>query len=86
MYFVYFLKSQKNEKVYVGCTSKEPLDRLKEHNTNSNKFTKANKPFKLIYYEKYYCKKDALQREHFYKTGFGKKIKKVIIQSLEIVV
>jgi len=83
MYHVYFIKSLKNNKVYVGSTSKQPETRLKEHNSNSNTFTKHNKPFKLIYYETYICKRDSLNRERFYKTGFGKKIKKAIIQAIE---
>jgi len=82
MFYIYFLQSQKNNKVYVGFTEKEPNQRLKEHNQGSNKFTRENKPFKLVYYEKYYCKKDALQKEKFYKSGFGKKVKTAIIQSL----
>jgi len=82
MYSVYFAQSLRNQKVYVGCTRKEPQDRVKEHNQKSNEFTSRNGPFKLIYYEKYHCYQDALSREKFYKMGFGKQIKKVIIQIL----
>ena len=82
MYFVYFLTSLKNNKVYVGSTNKDPKIRLIEHNQGSNQWTKQNGPFRLIYYEKYDCKKDAQLREAFYKTGFGKMVKKAIIQSL----
>ena len=83
MYFIYFAKSLKNEKIYVGSTSKKPEERLKEHNQGSNKWTKANGPFKLIYYEKFPCKDDAKSREEFYKTGFGKRIKYVIVKELD---
>jgi predicted GIY-YIG superfamily endonuclease len=41
-------------------TEKDPMKRLAEHNSKSNKWTKGNGPFKLVYYEKYFCKKDAL--------------------------
>ena len=81
MYFVYFLKSTVNNKIYVGMTEKLPIERLKDHNLGSNKWTKQNGPFELLYYERYYCKKDAFQREIFYKSGFGRKIRDIIIIS-----
>jgi len=82
MYYIYFAKSLKNGKVYVGSTSKEPQQRVDEHNNGSNKWSSINKPLKLIYYEKYFCDKDSSQREKFYKSGFGKKVKSNIIASL----
>jgi len=83
MYYIYFLISIKKNKVYVGFTEKDPKERLKEHNHGSNIFTSQNKPFKLIYYEEYICKSDALKREKFYKTGFGRKIRNAIISLLD---
>lgn len=82
MYYIYFLRSLKNNKTYVGYTSKDPKIRLTEHNSGSNSFTGANGPFKLVYYENYICKEDAQKREKFYKTGIGKKIKKTIIEAM----
>ena len=79
MYFVYVLISLKNKKSYIGVTSKTPTIRLIEHNTSSNKWTRINKPFKIKYYESYYCKKDALHRENFLKSGIGRKLVKIII-------
>ncbi len=83
MYYVYFAKSLKNGKIYVGSTSKKPQIRIEEHNHSSNVWTKANKPFKLVYYETYICKEDVLGREKFYKTGIGKKIKKAIVDNMD---
>jgi len=83
MYYIYFLESLKNKKIYVGYTNKNPHDRLNEHNLGCNDWSSKNKPFILIYYEKYYCKTDAICREKFYKSGFGKKIKKIIIDTLK---
>ncbi len=82
MYYTYFLESIKNGKIYVGYTEKNPQERLDEHNLGCNDWTKNNGPFILKYFEKYHCKADALSREKFYKSGFGKKIKKVIIDTL----
>ncbi len=61
-------------------TGKLPGTRLEEHHLGSNQWTKQNGPFKLIYYESYYCKKDALHRENFFKSGIGRKLKDLIIK------
>lgn len=81
MYYVYILKSLKNSKSYVGVTSREVNIRLKEHNLGSNKWTNQNGPFILKYYESFYCKEDAVHREFFYKSGIGKQLKKLIVES-----
>jgi len=73
MFIVYILRSLKNRKRYIGYTSKDAYVRLKEHNLYSNKWTKANGPFKLIYSEVYESKTEAIKREHFLKSGQGKK-------------
>ena len=82
MFYVYFIKSKINNKIYTGFTSKHPKDRLKEHNSGANEWTKNNKPFELIYFEEYECEKDAKKREAFYKTGFGRKIRNLILKEL----
>lgn len=83
MYYIYFAKSLKNGKVYIGLTNKNPEVRVKEHNQNSNTWSKHNKPLRLIYYESFVCKEDAIQREKFFKTGIGKKVKKAIISVMD---
>ena len=82
MHYVYFARSKSNKKVYVGSTGKDPNIRIKEHNSGSNQWSEQNKPLELIYYESYACKTDAIRREKFYKSGFGKQIKKSIIEAL----
>lgn len=83
MFYVYFAQSLKNDKVYVGSTSKHPDIRVEEHNQGSNTWSKNNGPFKLIYYEKFICKDDAIAKELFYKTGIGRKIKIAICNVLD---
>ena len=82
MYYAYFLKSLVNGKIYVGSTQKLPKERLKEHNSGSNKWSRENGPLELIYYEIYECKLNCLKREQFYKSGFGRKIRDAIISVL----
>ncbi len=79
MFFVYFLKSRSNGDVYVGSTGQIPEARLKQHNLGSNQWTRNNGFFDLIYYEAYVCIEDAHNREIFYKSGFGRKVRDAII-------
>lgn len=83
MFYVYFAKSLRNGKIYIGFTSKNPISRVREHNQGSNRWSKQNKPLKLVYYETFICKEDALAREKFYKSGVGKRIKKVIVYEMD---
>jgi putative endonuclease len=82
MFHIYFAKSIKNGKVYVGYTSKTAQERVDEHNAGASTWSKSNGPFELIYYESYHCKADAVAKELFYKTGLGRQIKKAIIDSM----
>ena len=74
MYCVYVLRSLRNSKKYVGYTSKNPQERMAEHNSGTNQFTKGNRPYELIYYEFYEDKTFAEKRERFFKSGNGRKV------------
>ena len=73
MYYVYALRSLKNQKRYVGSTSIPPCERLKQHNSGSSVWTKHNGPFELIYKEEYSNVTEARKRENFLKSGVGRK-------------
>ena len=53
MHYVYVLRSSKNNKRYVGFTSKDPKVRLEEHMSGTNSWTRQNKPFQLVYQEEF---------------------------------
>lgn len=77
-YFLYILKSQKDDKLYVGYTGNLNR-RFKEHNDGRVNVTKHRRPFKLIYFEGYLNQQDATAREKFFKTGWGRThLKKVL--------
>ncbi len=78
-YFIYVLRSEKNNKLYVGSTAKDPRERLLEHNNRQNKWTSVNGPFKLIYYEKLSCVTCVRIRERFLKSGVGKEFLKLLV-------
>jgi putative endonuclease len=74
MFIVYVLRSLKNGKRYIGYTSKSEFKRLYEHNSGCNKWTKINRPFNIIYTEKYENKTETIKREEFLKSGQGRKL------------
>ena len=83
MYTVYILQSQKNQRYYVGCTSKPLNVRLEWHKLGLTQWTRQNNPFLLVYYEFYDRKSTAYRREKFFKTGNGRKaLKKLISDSV----
>jgi len=63
MFYMYILKSLKDDKLYIGSTN-NLRRRLEEHNSGLNKSTKTRSPFNLIYYEAYTNEEDARHREH----------------------
>ena len=70
MYFVYVLQSELDKSWYIGFST--AIDqRVDEHNSGKNHSTKFRRPWKLIYYEAYLHKLDALGRERFLKSGSG---------------
>ena len=72
MYYVYVLKSNKVGKLYTGSTG-DLKRRLEEHNKGYEPSTKNMAPLDLIYYEACPSKYDALRREKYLKTVYGKR-------------
>jgi len=66
MFYVYVLKSQKDEELYIGSTN-DLKRRIKEHQNGKSFSTKLRRPFELIYYEAYKNEHDARIREHSLK-------------------
>jgi putative endonuclease len=80
MYFVYILKSLKDQRLYVGY-SKEVRRRLEEHNSGKVDATRYRLPLILIYFEAYQNQQDATSREKYYKSGWGRAHLKKILSS-----
>lgn len=62
MFYVYVLKSNKDDSIYIGFTN-DLKRRFEEHNSGKNKSTKFKTPFELVYYEAYKSESDAKYRE-----------------------
>lgn len=72
MYYVYVIRSQKDHKFYTGYTA-NLKKRLELHNEGRVESTKYRKPFELVYYEASLNKEDAMNREKYLKTTYGKR-------------
>lgn len=70
MYWVYILKSKKNNSLYIGYTP-NLQKRIKDHNEGKSFSTKKHLPWVLVYTEGYFFKEDAKNRE-FNLKYFGK--------------
>lgn len=72
MYYVYVLENQ-DKSFYIGFTS-DVNKRVADHNNGKGgRTTSLKSNWKLIYYEMYLEKNDALGREKFLKGGSGRK-------------
>ena len=77
MFYVYLLENSIDSSWYIGFTT-DIERRLFEHNSKIGGDYTGNKPgkWKMIYFEAYLDKKDALGREKFLKSGSGHKFLK----------
>lgn len=71
-FYVYILYSLKDQGFYIGFSA-DLRARLTKHAKGDVIATKFRRPFKLIHYEYFINRQDALAREEFLKSGFGRK-------------
>jgi putative endonuclease len=72
MEYVYVLQSGKDGNFYTGWTN-DLRKRFAEHQNGKVYSTKQRLPMKLVYYEACVDRKDALKREKYLKTAWGKR-------------
>lgn len=72
MYFVYIIQSKVDKKFYTGFTT-DLIKRLEDHNSGKVISTKKRIPFKIVYYECCLNQDDAIHREKYLKTTYGKR-------------
>lgn len=84
MFYFYVLKSMKDRELYFGSSS-DLRQRLSDHNAGKSLATRARRPLRLVYYEAYASKSDALARERQMKS-YGKayaQLKRRLIRSIQ---
>lgn len=80
MFYVYILRSKKDNQFYTGYTS--DLDkRIHEHNKGAVPSTKIRVPLELVYFEACLNQQDATHREKYLKTSWGKRYIKVRLKN-----
>ena len=81
MYFIYILYSEKLDKFYIGSTE-NIQERLKKHLSNHKGFTAKAKDWKVVYFEEFSSKTEALKREKQLKNWKSNvRIKELIIRN-----
>lgn len=70
MYYVYVLRSIKDNNFYIGYTS-NLKERVRQHSEGISKSTVSRRPMELVYYEASRDIKDAMHREKYLKTTYG---------------
>jgi putative endonuclease len=71
-FYVYILYCYKDRGFYIGFTNNLKR-RITEHASGQVESTKNRLPVKLIHYEYFITESDALAREKFLKSGYGRK-------------
>ena len=71
MWYVYILKSLKQDWTYVGFTDDLPR-RFKEHNEGKSRATRPYAPFEMGAYIAVKTKQKAVALEKYLKTGSGR--------------
>jgi putative endonuclease len=70
-YYVYVLQSKKDSSLYKGLT--DNLERrMRQHSDGKCKSTINKRPLELIRVEHFDNRKDAREREKYYKSGIGR--------------
>jgi putative endonuclease len=82
MYFVYIIQSDLDHSFYIGF-SENVENRLREHNLGSTNYTATKRPWKLVYFERFNNKSDALKREIFLKKQRNKKFYQKLIETMD---
>ena len=72
MVFVYVIESLTDKTWYTGIAL-SAVNRLKEHNSGKNRFTKGHRPWKIIYTEEHDDWQGARNREKYLKSAAGKR-------------
>jgi putative endonuclease len=71
-FYVYILQSLKDKRFYTGYTA-DLKKRIKSYNEGKVISTKNRTPLEIVYFEGCRNQEDALHREKYLKTSYGKK-------------
>ncbi|TDO23424.1 GIY-YIG nuclease family protein [Sediminibacterium goheungense] len=71
MFYAYVLFSL-NKGIYYKGSTENLVVRVQQHNDGLVAFTSKYRPWKIVYYEVFSTRAEALKREKFFKSGKGR--------------
>jgi len=75
MYYAYVLKNLRFDFYYKGhCQNIE--ERLGQHNSGMTSSIKKYTPFKVVYFEEFESREEAVKREKYFKSAAGRRFLK----------
>ena len=74
------MRSLKDGRLYTGYTTNIE-SRLRDHNMGHTESTKNRRPLELVYSEEFESKKEAMDRETFFKTPEGGVLKRKLMST-----
>jgi putative endonuclease len=85
MFYVYVLKSRKDQKYYIGQTANISA-RLLCHNRGDVKSTRKRRPMDIVFYENYETRAGAMKRESQIKRmKCGTEFRKILSEKSKVV-
>lgn len=78
IFYVYVIKCD-NSSLYIGHTD-DLRRRWEDHCSGKVDWTKRHSPIKIVHYEELGSREEAVKRERYLKTGFGRKWLKQLIE------
>jgi len=78
-YYFYVLQSSKDGSLYKGSAENIEI-RLAQHNSGKTKSLKHRIPFKMVYFEEFSTREEALAREKWSKSLQGGKVLRELLR------
>ena len=82
-FYTYILQSEKDGSFYIGY-SQDVEERLKKHNSANTGYSSRKKPWKLVYFESFPTKSEAISRELFLKRQKNKAFYESLIKGSSV--
>lgn len=80
LFYAYVLKSLNFDFYYKGhCYNLE--ERLQQHNSGLTRSIKPYIPFKIVYFEQFHNREEAIKREKYFKSAAGRRFLKNILNT-----
>jgi putative endonuclease len=79
-YFVYIIESLKDGSYYIGSTQ-NLTERMERHNQGRSTYTKAKKPWKLVFSEEHSDRSKAIIREKEIKSRKSKSYIEALVRA-----